>query len=425
MVPVSNRSYQGYLIFVKSHIYKLIACLLLLLIFMQYLADFMITTQRLIQSSASISSLSSTIKWPLVMSAINHNNSIFNPTLKDRRLSSTLNEQHQLQQQQLLLQQHSQIQNSIQRLNSNFKLPPSPSSSSSSNVNVNASASESTFSSNKFDLPVTNNYLTNASQLELCPLIPPKLVGRLKVMTEILDWAHLEEQFPDIETGGCFRPKNCIARQKVAIIVPYRDRELHLRILIHNLHPMLQRQQIDYCIYIIEQMKDTMFNRAKLFNIGFMEASKQKDYDCFIFHDVDLVPEDDRNLYRCAEQPRHMSVAINTMKYKLPYNGIFGGVSALSKKQMIALNGFSNEYWGWGGEDDDMSHRISYHGFRITRYPETIARYSMLRHPKETPNPDSLLFPILGVSFCYGFLQGFKLILATTIMIITVNESQL
>lgn len=58
---------------------------------------------------------------------------------------------------------------------------------------------------------------------------------------------------------------------------------------------------------------------------------------------------------------------------------------------MIALNGFSNEYWGWGGEDDDMSHRISYHGFRITRYPETIARYSMLRHPKETPNPDRLL----------------------------------
>lgn len=53
-----------------------------------------------------------------------------------------------------------------------------------------------------------------------------------------------------------------------------------------------------------------------LMNIGFVEALKQYDYDCFIFHDVDLIPEDDRNLYTCPQQPRHMSVAINTMNYR-------------------------------------------------------------------------------------------------------------
>lgn len=58
------------------------------------------------------------------------------------------------------------------------------------------------------------------------------------------------------------------------------------------------------------------FNRAMLMNVGFVEALKQHDYDCFIFHDVDLIPEDDRNLYNCPEQPRHMSVAINTMNYR-------------------------------------------------------------------------------------------------------------
>lgn len=51
-------------------------------------------------------------------------------------------------------------------------------------------------------------------------------------------------------------------------------------------------------------------------NIGYVEALKQYDYDCFIFHDVDLIPEDDRNLYTCPRQPRHMSVAINTMNYR-------------------------------------------------------------------------------------------------------------
>jgi hypothetical protein len=58
------------------------------------------------------------------------------------------------------------------------------------------------------------------------------------------------------------------------------------------------------------------FNRAKLMNIGFLEALKQNDYQCFIFHDVDLIPEDDRNLYTCPEQPRHMSVAIDKFGYR-------------------------------------------------------------------------------------------------------------
>jgi hypothetical protein len=28
------------------------------------------------------------------------------------------------------------------------------------------------------------------------------------------------------------------------------------------------------------------------------------------------LPEDDRNLYTCPEQPRHMSVAVDVLKYK-------------------------------------------------------------------------------------------------------------
>ena len=35
----------------------------------------------------------------------------------------------------------------------------------------------------------------------------------------------------------------------------------------------------------------------------------------------------------------------------------------------------SNRYWGWGGEDDDMSKRVTGSGLKITRYPVDIARY--------------------------------------------------
>jgi len=61
---------------------------------------------------------------------------------------------------------------------------------------------------------------------------------------------------------------------------------------------------------------DGPFNRAMLMNVGFVEALKLYNYDCFIFHDIDLMPEDDRNLYTCLEQPRHMSVAVDVLKYK-------------------------------------------------------------------------------------------------------------
>nr|CDJ93230.1 Metazoa galactosyltransferase domain containing protein [Haemonchus contortus] len=108
------------------------------------------------------------------------------------------------------------------------------------------------------------------------------------------------------------------------------------------------------------------------------------DWQCYIFHDVDLLPEDDRNLHVCPEEnPRHMAVAINKFNYKLYYEEMFGTSSALTKDQFNATNGFSNRYWGWGGEDDDMYHRIIYAGYKVDRYNETVARYTMIKHERE------------------------------------------
>jgi hypothetical protein len=94
-----------------------------------------------------------------------------------------------------------------------------------------------------------------------------------------------------------------------------------------------------------------------LMNIGYKEAIKDYDWDCFVFHDVDLVPEDDRNLYHCPVNPRHMSSHVNTFNYELPYKEILGGVTAIDRKHFELINGYSNSYFGWGGEDDDLANR--------------------------------------------------------------------
>lgn len=56
-------------------------------------------------------------------------------------------------------------------------------------------------------------------------------------------------------TDGEYEPKDCEARQSVAILIPHRNRERHLLYLLHHLHPFLQRQQLHYAIYVIQQVR--------------------------------------------------------------------------------------------------------------------------------------------------------------------------
>ena len=47
------------------------------------------------------------------------------------------------------------------------------------------------------------------------------------------------------------------------------------------------------------------------------------------------------------------------------------------------LNGFSNQFWGWGGEDDDMYLRIKKLRMAVERRDARLARYTMIRHRDE------------------------------------------
>lgn len=232
---------------------------------------------------------------------------------------------------------------------------------------------------------LTDSRRANVSSMNLCPLIPPNLVGNIPVRMDVLSLEAVENEFPEVMQGGRFRPKECTSRHRVAILVPYRNRAEHLKIFIYNLHKVLSRQQIDYGVFVIEQGDDAGFNRAKLLNVGYVESTALYDYQCFVFHDVDMVPLDDRNVYTCPEQPRHMSVNVNN-KSTIYYSYFFGGVSAVNKEQMLRVNGYSNKYWGWGAEDDDMAYRLQKYGYRIYRRPQDVARYVTLAHAKSKPS---------------------------------------
>lgn len=219
-----------------------------------------------------------------------------------------------------------------------------------------------------------------------CPNRSPLLRGALKLTFEpSVTLKQVESENVEVVEGQ-FSPPDCFARQSVAILIPYRNREKHLLFFLYHLHPFLQRQQLHYGIYVIHQAGDATFNRAKLLNVGYLEALKDHNWDCFIFHDVDLIPENDENLYVCEKQPKHFVVGRNSTGYRLKYKGYFGGVSAMTTEQFHKVNGFPNTYWGWGGEDDDLRVRIQLQKMSIVRPAPEVGRYTMIFHKRDSGN---------------------------------------
>jgi hypothetical protein len=68
----------------------------------------------------------------------------------------------------------------------------------------------------------------------------------------------------------------------------------------------------------------------------------------------------------------------------------FGGVSSLSTEDFVLINGFSNSYWGWGAEDDDLLSRVGHYNMTVIHEPLNFTRFTMLSHHKASPNPDRL-----------------------------------
>lgn len=60
-----------------------------------------------------------------------------------------------------------------------------------------------------------------------------------------------------------------------------------------------------------------------------------------------------------------------------------------SPEHYRALNGYSNLYWGWGGEDDDMSIRMQKSGVGYER-PSRHLVYTMTRHKPQARNPQRM-----------------------------------
>ncbi|XP_030912551.1 beta-1,4-galactosyltransferase 3-like isoform X2 [Geospiza fortis] len=164
----------------------------------------------------------------------------------------------------------------------------------------------------------------NEDTMPYCSAQSPVLVGPLTITFKVLPSERMIiKRNPFVQSGGHYKPPHCFPRYKSAILVAYRNQEKYLRHLLYYIHPFLQRQQLSYTIYLIQQVGTGSFNRAKLLNVGVREAMKDEEWDCLVLHDIDVVPENDYNLYICDEYyPKHMASAMDKFQYTIHLAGM-------------------------------------------------------------------------------------------------------
>lgn len=156
--------------------------------------------------------------------------------------------------------------------------------------------------------------------------------------------------------------------KRLAVLVPFRERFDELMKFAPHMGSFLRRQGIRHQFFILNQIDQYRFNRASLINIGFLYTKNHFDY--IAMHDVDLLPLNDNLKYSFPDTgPLH--VASPEFHPKYHYNTFVGGILLVKREHFEAMNGMSNQYWGWGLEDDEFYLRIRDAGLPLSR-PQNI-----------------------------------------------------
>jgi len=172
-----------------------------------------------------------------------------------------------------------------------------------------------------------------------------------------------------------------MTKSKLGVIVPYRNRKEHLEKFLPTITKELRRQSIDYEIIVVEQVDNKPFNRGKLLNIGFKKAI---ELNCtyVALHDVDMLPIGVD--YTKVDRPTHLATKFLSQHGEVRelFDTYFGGVTLFPVKDFYQINGYSNDYWGWGYEDDDL----------LFRCKESFLDINIKREPVRTRNTAGMYF---------------------------------
>lgn len=153
----------------------------------------------------------------------------------------------------------------------------------------------------------------------------------------------------------------------IYILAPYRNRPQQLISFIDH-YKYFRENGYEFKIIIIEQGNDKPFNKGCLLNNGVKVINEQyslDDNDILIFNDIDCLLKKHKieHYFKNPEnQVRHIYGYARI--YFRKFNCL-GGIISMNYKTFKTINGFPNNFWGWGGEDLALGFRSIYSKVKI------------------------------------------------------------
>lgn len=141
------------------------------------------------------------------------------------------------------------------------------------------------------------------------------------------------------------------------ILVPYRNRESHLNYFVKNISPLIEKFLPNSKILIIEQNDEKLFNRGAILNVGFKEYKYNTKY--YITCDVDTYPTE-----KCIKEIFNKEIKDKSILAIFTFINTLGGTIKIKNECIYEINGFPNDIWGWGAEDDALQRRSEFFGYK-------------------------------------------------------------
>ena len=185
----------------------------------------------------------------------------------------------------------------------------------------------------------------------------------LLLVTSLLSYPHIRD-FVRATSGANVD----VNKVNVCVVVPVRARELQADVFRTFIRGKMAEEQSSYALVFAKQRHGDKFNRGMLMNCGFLFVTNKYSCGFIYFHDVDMLPSS--NISYSTQRARahdvvHLATQASQFKFKMPYPEYLSGIVGMKPTFYNEVDGFANDFWGWGAEDDEFRNRLLQHRAHI------------------------------------------------------------
>jgi hypothetical protein len=138
--------------------------------------------------------------------------------------------------------------------------------------------------------------------------------------------------------------------KQILIVVPFRDRHEHLKDFLNHTPKYFYNQNISFDILITELDSVGDWNAGICCN-SVINFNINEKYEYIYIHHVDVFPLKGEWFF-----PNENEVLFNLGDY---------GSCIMKYEYFFNVGGYSNNFWGWGYEDDCLYRRLIYNDYKM------------------------------------------------------------